>query len=135
MADHPTLTDAERTDLLAEIAAAILGRTATDAAARVVPIVERILAARTASPDAQPDGLADRVRALAETPARTLMPDPDDLPVGTPVLAWPGSRDGSALVTVTRSLPWRLPAGDVVVQVLPLALLGDAGEREGDGRG
>lgn len=41
-----------------------------------------------------------------------------DHPVGTPVLAWPGVREGAALLrTRTRSLAWALPAGDIVVSV------------------
>lgn len=48
---------------------------------------------------------------------RTQAPKANDLPVGTAVLAFPGSREGRAIVTTTRSEPWSLPAGDVVVLV------------------
>lgn len=37
--------------------------------------------------------------------------------VGTPVLAWPGTRDDHPLVTVTTSAPWRLGSGAWVVRV------------------
>lgn len=48
---------------------------------------------------------------------RTEAPKYEALPTGTAVLAFPGSRDGRAIVTVTRSEPWTLPAGDRVVLV------------------
>lgn len=38
-------------------------------------------------------------------------------PVGTPVLAWPGTRDEKPLVTRTRSAPWLLGHGQPVVSV------------------
>lgn len=39
------------------------------------------------------------------------------LPIGTPVLAWPCTRDGSPLVTRTRSAVWALGDGTRVVAV------------------
>ena len=51
-----------------------------------------------------------------EALARTAAPD-DSLPVGTAVLAWPGSRDGRAMLTQTRTPVWRLGSGDAVVSV------------------
>lgn len=48
---------------------------------------------------------------------RTEAPKYEALPVGTQVLAFPGSRDGRATLTTTRSEPWTLPAGDRVVLV------------------
>lgn len=48
--------------------------------------------------------------------ARTTQPD-ESLPVGTQVLAWPGSRDGRAMLTRTRTPVWRLNGGDPVVSV------------------
>lgn len=48
---------------------------------------------------------------------RTSEPKYEDLPTGTPVLAFPGSRDGRAIVTTTRSEPWTLPSGERVVMV------------------
>jgi hypothetical protein len=47
---------------------------------------------------------------------RTRAPDMD-LEIGTVVLAFPGSRDGRAIYTKTRSKPWVLPSGDAVVMV------------------
>lgn len=41
----------------------------------------------------------------------------DPLRPGTPVLAWPGSRESSPLVTRTRSEVWALASGDRVVMV------------------
>jgi len=41
----------------------------------------------------------------------------DPLTPGTPVLAWPGSREGSPLVTCTRSEVWSLGDGSRVVAV------------------
>lgn len=38
-------------------------------------------------------------------------------PAGTPVLAWPGVREGEPLVTRTRSSAWVMSVDDVVVQV------------------
>ena len=38
-------------------------------------------------------------------------------PLGTPVLAWTGTRDDAPRWTKTRSGPWKLPAGDWVVLV------------------
>lgn len=40
-----------------------------------------------------------------------------DLPIGTPVRAFPGTRDSEPLVTRTRSEVWRTDAGDEVVAV------------------
>ena len=48
---------------------------------------------------------------------RTTEPKYDDLPTGTVVLAFPGSRDGRAIYTQTRSEPWTLPSGERVVMV------------------
>lgn len=48
---------------------------------------------------------------------RTTEPKYEDLPVGTAVLAFPGSRNGRALCTTTRSEPWTLPSGERVVMV------------------
>lgn len=38
-------------------------------------------------------------------------------PVGTPVRAWPGSRDDSPMITRTRSIAWTLGHGVSVVSV------------------
>ncbi len=48
---------------------------------------------------------------------RTEAPKMGALPVGTVVLAFPGSRDGRAILTTTRSEPWTLPSGADVVMV------------------
>lgn len=47
----------------------------------------------------------------------TEAPKFEALDIGTAVLAFPGGRDGRAIVTTTRSKPWVLPSGDVVVLV------------------
>lgn len=39
------------------------------------------------------------------------------MPIGTPVLAWPGDRNGRALVTVTRSEVWQALSKDLLVMV------------------
>lgn len=46
----------------------------------------------------------------------TKRPDPNSLPIGTPVLAFVGTRDGQAAVTRTRSLPWII-GGSICVMV------------------
>lgn len=38
-------------------------------------------------------------------------------PVGSPVLAWPGTRDQEPLRTRTRTPAWALPSGDAIVSV------------------
>ncbi|MFC3986499.1 hypothetical protein [Streptosporangium jomthongense] len=38
-------------------------------------------------------------------------------PVGTPILAWPGSRDAEPLTTATRTTAWTLGSGHAVVSV------------------
>ena len=47
----------------------------------------------------------------------TQAPEYEWLPIGTRVLAFPGTRDGRAMLTTTRSDPWTLPSGDRVVLV------------------
>lgn len=46
----------------------------------------------------------------------TRQPDPD-LPIGSHVLAFPRTRDDRAAFTVTRTEPWRLGDGTLVVAV------------------
>lgn len=58
----------------------------------------------------------DRTSAIAAAYA-TPAGHHDPLTPGTPVLAWPGSRESSPLVTRTRSEVWALPSGDRVVMV------------------
>lgn len=50
-------------------------------------------------------------------PTTTRAADPHDLPVGTRVLAFGGTRDARAVITVTRSEVWRLGHGVPVVKV------------------
>lgn len=59
-----------------------------------------------------------RAREPREQALSTSLPDPEDLPVGTSVLAWPSTRGGRALITKTRSKPWQLGHGDWVVSVI-----------------
>ena len=49
-----------------------------------------------------------------EALATTTQPD-ENLPVGTPVLAFPGSRDGRAMLTRTRSEVWTILGNPVVL--------------------
>lgn len=53
---------------------------------------------------------------MTTDPQRTKLPDPWELPVGTPVLAWPGSRDERALLTRTRTDVW-VTSGQHLVSV------------------
>ena len=48
---------------------------------------------------------------------QTEAPKYEALPPGTAVLAFPGSREGRAILTTTRSEPWTLPSGERVVLV------------------
>lgn len=52
-----------------------------------------------------------------KTALTTTRPDPSDLPEGTPVLAWPGSRDSSPLLTRTRTPVFQTRSGDLLVSV------------------
>ena len=46
------------------------------------------------------------------------MAEPEDLPIGTPVRAWPGVLGQEpVLLTRTRNKPWALGSGDMVVSV------------------